>query len=45
MIIMGDINIDYRACSNSKWLNLVLLFDLKQLVTEPTRVTVLISYN
>ena len=39
MIIMGDINIDYRACSNSKWLNLVLLFDLKQLVTEPTRVT------
>ena len=39
MIIMGDINIDYYACTNSKWLNLVQLFDLTQLVSEPTRVT------
>ena len=37
MIIIGDINIDYHACTNSKWLNLVQLFDLTQLVTEPTR--------
>ena len=39
MIIMGDINIDYHACTNSKCLNLVQLFDLTQLVSEPTRVT------
>ena len=39
MIIMGGVNIDYHACSNSKWLNLIQLFDLTQLVTEPTRVT------
>ena len=39
MIIMGDININYRACSNSKLLNLVQLFDLTHLVSEPTRVT------
>ena len=36
---MGDINIDYKHCSNSKWANLTQLFDLSQLITEPTRVT------
>lgn len=39
MIIMGDTNIDYKSCTNSKWLNLVQLFDLTQMVSEPTRVT------
>ena len=39
MIIMGDVNIDFQACSNNKWLNLVQLFDLTQLVTNPTRIT------
>ena len=37
MIITGDVNIDLQACSNNKWLNLVQLFDLTQLVTKPTR--------
>ena len=36
---MGDLNIDYLACTNSKWLILVQLFDLNQLVQEPTHVT------
>ena len=36
---MGDFNIDLRSCTNHKWLNLLQLFDLSQLVTEPTRVT------
>ena len=36
---MGDINIDYKHCSNSNWANLTLLFDLSQLITEPTQVT------
>ena len=39
IIFMGDINIDYKACSNSKWLNLIQLFDLSQLITDYTRVT------
>ena len=39
MIIMGDLYIDFQACSNNKWLNLVQLFDLTQLVTKPTRIT------
>ena len=39
MILMGDFNIDLRSCTNHKWLNLLQLFDLSQLVTEPTRVT------
>lgn len=39
LIKMGDINIDYQCCSKNKWLNLVKLFDLTQLVTEPTRIT------
>ena len=38
-IIMGDVNIDFQACSNNKWLNLVQLFDLTKLVTKPTRIT------
>ena len=37
-IIMGDFNIDMRSCSNSKWLNLIQLFDLTQIITEPTRI-------
>ena len=39
MLIMGDENIDFQTCSNNKWLNLVQLFDLTQLVKEPTRIT------
>ena len=39
IILMGDFNIDYISCTNRKWLNLVQLFDLSQLVSEPTRVT------
>ena len=39
LILMGDINIDYRSCSNTKWLQLIQLFDLTQLVTDFTRIT------
>ena len=39
MIIMGDLNIDFQACSNNKWPNLMQLFDLTKLVTKPTRIT------
>lgn len=39
LILMGDFNIDFISCSNNKWLNLLQLFDLSQLVSEPTRVT------
>ena len=39
IIIMGNFNIDYKNCSNKKWLNLVQLFDLSQLITSPTRET------
>ena len=38
-ILMGDFNIDFNLCTNNKWLNLLQLFDLSQLVSEPTRVT------
>ncbi|MCW4260568.1 MAG: endonuclease/exonuclease/phosphatase family protein [Candidatus Thiodiazotropha endolucinida] len=38
-LIMGDLNIDMKLCSNSKWLHLVELFDLSQLINNPTRVT------
>ena len=38
-LLMGDFNIDLESCTNSKWLNLIQLFDLSQLVKEPTRVT------
>ena len=36
---MGDFNIDLYPCTNNKWLQLIHLFDLSQIVTEPTRVT------
>ena len=36
---MGDFNIDLIPCTNNKWSNLLQLFDLSQLVLEPTRVT------
>ena len=39
LILMGDINIDYRSCSNTKWLQLIQLFDLNQLVKDFTRIT------
>ena len=39
IIVMGDFNIDLANCSNRKWNNLIQLFDFKQLVTNPTRVT------
>ena len=38
-ILKGDFNIDYNPCTNKKWLSLVQLFDLSQLVSESTRVT------
>ena len=38
-ILMGDFKIDINSCMNSKWSHLVQLFDLTQLITEPTRVT------
>ena len=38
-ILMGDFNIDLNSSTNSKWSHLIQLFDLKQLITEPTRVT------
>ena len=36
---MGDINVEYKHCSNSKWTILSQLFDLSELITEPMRVT------
>ena len=39
IILMGDFNINYLNCSNKKWLHLVELFDLKQMITTPTRIT------
>ena len=36
---MGDLNIDLKIPSNCKWKNLINLFDLTQLVQEPTGVT------
>ena len=39
IILMGDFNINYSNCSNKKWLHMVELFDLTQMITTPTRVT------
>ena len=39
IILMGDFNIDIEPCSNNKWLSLIQLIDLSQLVKEPTRIT------
>ena len=41
LILMGDFNIDLNLCTNNKWIHLITLqlFDLSQIVTEPTRVT------
>ena len=39
LILMGDLNIDLTPCTNNKWSNLIQLFDLSQLVREPTLVT------
>ena len=36
---LQSFNIDYKSCPNKKWLNMIQLFDLSQLVTEPTRIT------
>ena len=33
-IVMGDFNIDLHTCTNTKWLNMIQLFDLYQLITE-----------
>lgn len=38
-ILMGDFNIDITHSINTKWMNLIQLFDLTQLVSSPTRVT------
>ena len=39
VILMGDFNIYLNVCTNTKWLNLINLFDLTQLVIEPTRMS------
>ena len=39
LIIMGDFNIDLGTDINRKWLNLIELFDLSQLISQPTLVT------
>ena len=39
VILMGDFNIDDTVHSNKKWQHLVDLFDLSQMIREPTRVT------
>ena len=39
ILMMGDFNIDMKVSANIKWQNLINLFDLTQLVTEPTRIT------
>ena len=39
IILMGDFNIDYSPRVNQKWHRMVQLFDLSQLVKEPTRIT------
>ena len=39
IILMGDINIDLHISSNNKWLHLIQLFDLTQLVTDFIRIT------
>ena len=39
IIPMGYFNIDYSNCPNTKWRNLVQLFDLTQIVNNPTRIT------
>ena len=36
---MGDFNIHVTHSMNNKWMNLIQLFYLMQLVTSPTRVT------
>ena len=36
---MGDFNIDFISCTNRKWLHLIELFDLSQIVSYPTRIT------
>ena len=36
---MGDFNSDITHGMKNKWMNLIQLFDLIQLVTSPTRVT------
>ncbi|MEW8545919.1 MAG: endonuclease/exonuclease/phosphatase family protein, partial [Candidatus Thiodiazotropha sp.] len=39
LILMGDFNINFISCTNRKWLHLMELFDLSQLVSDPTRIT------
>ena len=39
IILMGDFNIDYSHCSNTKWRNLMQLFELTQLANNATRIT------
>ena len=36
---MCDFNIDITLSKNSKWMNLIQLFDLTQLISTPTRLT------
>ena len=39
IILMGDFSLDFNMNLNKKWCNLIELFDLSLLVTQPTRVT------
>ena len=38
-ILMGDFKIDITHNMKNKWMNLIQLLDITQLVTSPTRVT------
>ena len=35
---MVDFNIDLHTCTNTKWLHMIQLSDLYQLITESTRI-------
>ena len=39
LILMGDFNIDLTSSTNDKWMNLIQLSDLTQLISSPTRTT------
>ena len=38
-IAMVDFNIDLHTCTNTKWLHMIQLSVLNQLITESTRIT------
>ena len=38
-LVMVDFYIDLHTCTNTKWLHMIQLSDLFQLITESTRIT------